>query len=313
MVTAKIDARTLCCKSSNFSPHQGERRIYDLIMFSTELDWLEIRLHTLAPFVDYFVIIESPTTFTGTVKPLILKQNWNMFARFHKKMIYHLDIDSSRIWDHEDYLRNSMLHAVFPTIEDDERGARYGDVLVVSDMDEIVRPEAMLLMRYCDIPERLTLRTQFFYYSFVWRHHGEQWPHPQATIYKGDIASTLSPNDLRMDLMGTGFTPIASLKRWWNRGTLWDAGWHCSSCFATIREFQTKMNSFSHQGWNTQENRDSRTIAKRVRNGQDLFGRAGETYDKVKNNTDVPAYVLQQHADTGRFAYLLQEDALSGK
>ena len=282
--SSKIDAKTLC-KASNFSPYQGERRVYDLIMFSTELDWLDIRLHTLASHVDFFVIIESPTTFTGAAKPLVLKRHWNRFARFHKQMIYRVvedPIDSSRIWDPEDYLRNSMLHAVFPTIEGEERAARHGDVLVVSDMDEIVRPEAMLIMRYCEIPARLTLRTQFFYYSFLWRHRGQQWPHPQATIYKGDIASTLSPNDLRMDLIGPGFAPFASLKRWWDRGTLWDAGWHCSSCFSTIGEFQTKMNSFSHQGWNTEENQNARTICERVRSGQELFEREGEVYDKGK-------------------------------
>lgn len=41
------------------------RRVYDLFPFHQELDWLEIRLRTLAPFVDYFVITEYTTTFTG--------------------------------------------------------------------------------------------------------------------------------------------------------------------------------------------------------------------------------------------------------
>jgi beta-1,4-mannosyl-glycoprotein beta-1,4-N-acetylglucosaminyltransferase len=32
------------------------RKIYDLVLLSTELDWLEIRLHTVADYVDYFVV-----------------------------------------------------------------------------------------------------------------------------------------------------------------------------------------------------------------------------------------------------------------
>jgi len=29
-----------------------QRKVYDLVMFSTELDWLEIRLHEHGPYVD---------------------------------------------------------------------------------------------------------------------------------------------------------------------------------------------------------------------------------------------------------------------
>jgi hypothetical protein len=58
---------------------------YHLILLSTELDHLGIRLNTLAPHIDYLVILESPTTFTGRLKPLPLQANYNSsrFAPFH--------------------------------------------------------------------------------------------------------------------------------------------------------------------------------------------------------------------------------------
>ena len=71
---------------------------------------------------------------------------------------------------------------------------------------------------------------------------------------------------------------------------------------------RTKMHSFSHQGWNTATNRESFTLVDRVRNGKDLFGRAGEVYDKVEHNHDVPTYILAQHEQDGRFNYLLDRD-----
>lgn len=304
------DATTVC-RTHGFSAYTKHRKVYDLVLFSTELDWLEIRLQTLAPYVDYFVVIESPTTFTTRPKPLILRDNWDRFKQFHNKMIYKMvedPIKSARIWDHEDFFRDALLKEVFPGLVGTPQAAQKNDVLVVCDMDEILRPSAMLVMRYCDIPKRLILQTHFYYYSFQWLHRGEQWAHPDATLYAGSIESTLSPNDLRQGLLGPGWAPFAVLSRWWNRASLWNAGWHCSSCFANVSEMRTKMHSFSHQGWNTADNRDRSVMIERVRHGLDLFGREAEVYDRVENNQDVPEYVLEQYRESGRFGYLLNRD-----
>jgi beta-1,4-mannosyl-glycoprotein beta-1,4-N-acetylglucosaminyltransferase len=300
------------CRAHGFAPGNAlkdKRKVYDLVLISTELDWLEIRLHTLSRYVDYFVIIESPTTFTGKPKPLHLRENWDLFKEFHHMIIYQVvkdPIQSPRIWDHEDYFRNALFKSVFPGLIGTAQSADPGDVLVVSDMDEIIRPGAMLILRYCLIPSRLTLRTQFYYYSFQWLHRGPQWTHPDVTLYRGP--ATTMPNDLRQGLLGDEWAPIAALHRWWNRGTLWNAGWHCSSCFATVAEMRIKMHSFSHQGWNTAENRDSRTMIDRVRHGLDLFGRPDQIYDKIENNKDVPSYISEQYERKGRFRYLLDRD-----
>lgn len=68
---------------------------------------------------------------------------------------------------------------------------------------------------------------------------------------------------------------------------------------------QTKLHSFSHQGWNTEENRDARTMVDRVRNGLDLFARPGEVYDLIEGNRDVPQYILTAFEREGRFGYLI--------
>lgn len=304
-------ARSICrAHNFNFDAKQQQRRkVYDLFLLSTELDWLDVRLHTLTHFVDYFVVIESPTTFTGKSKPLYLNENWVNYKEFHDKIIYRVvedSVQSRRIWDHEDFFRNSLLESVFPGLNGTAQQPNVGDVLVVSDIDEIIRPEAALLLRHCSIPARLTLRTSFYYYSFQWRYRGPQWSHPDATVYQGH--KTILPNDLRQNLLGGGWAPIASLRRWWDSGTLWNAGWHCSSCFASVAEMRTKMHSFSHQKWNTANNRELDTIVDRVRNGKDLFDRVGEYYDKIENNLDVPPYILEQHSQSGKFRYLINRD-----
>lgn len=303
------------CRKHGFSPHKQDlfkhdrirRKVYDLFLFSTELDWLDIRMNTLYSVVDYFVIVESSKTFTGLPKPLLLREHWSNFTFFHEKMLYYVvddEIESARTWDHEDFFRNALLYNTVPHMQGFARQPNYGDVLVVSDIDELPRPETMTLLRYCDFPKRLTLRSQFFYYSFQWLHRGEQWAHPQATVFRG-LSNTISPKDLRNGEGGPGWRLLQPLRRWWQKADLWNAAWHCSSCFSTISEMQTKMSSFSHTPWNTEENRDPRTIVARVRNGTDLFGRGGELYDKVESSLDAPNYVLK-HND--RFGYLTNRD-----
>lgn len=186
-------------------------KIYDLVLLSTELDWLDIRLHTMADYVDYFVIVESSTTFTGKPKPLYLKDNWDLFEDFHHKIIYRVIedmIQSQRIWDHEDFFRDALFNSVFPNLVDTLAQANLGDVLVVSDLDEILRPETLLLLRHCRIPARLTLRTHFYYYSFQWHHQGPQWPHPDVTVYRGP--ATIKPNDLQQGLLEGRWTVNAA-------------------------------------------------------------------------------------------------------
>ena len=303
---------TALCQAYGYKPYKKQlqgrpRKVYDMFLISTELDWLEIRLNTLAPYVDHFVIVEAPTTFTGLAKPLYLQDHWSNFTTFHRKIIHRVVEDPGaivgpRAWDHEDFLRNSLMTHVFPGL-DDSQAPRHGDVLIVSDIDEVVRPDTLQILRHCDFPARLTLRSAFYYYSFQWQHRGEQWAHPQATQYRG--AATIKPQDLRISSGGPGWWLFGKWQRWRQKGELWNAAWHCSSCFATLAEMQAKMHGFSHSSWATPENTNPETIVQRVRNGLDLFGRQGENYDRVVDNLDVPQYVLEHDS---KFRYMLDRD-----
>jgi beta-1,4-mannosyl-glycoprotein beta-1,4-N-acetylglucosaminyltransferase len=64
-------------------------KIYDCFYFFNELDLLEIRLNVLDQYVDYFVIIESTTTFNGTPKKMIFEENAQRYEKYKNKIIYH--------------------------------------------------------------------------------------------------------------------------------------------------------------------------------------------------------------------------------
>ena len=309
--TPSLQSVDRACRRHGFTPYEqneGRRRkVYDVFTLWLELDFVEIRLRTLAPYVDYFVIVESTTTFTGLPNQPILRDNWSRFKEFEDQILdFVIDnpVNSTLAWDHQRHVMNAMLYNTFPTLVGSDREANEGDVILISDVDEIPKPETITLLRYCDFPERLTLRSLMYYYSFQWLHRGEQWAHPQATVYHG-INGTLSPADLRWDQGGVGSSLMRPLQRWTQKGNLWDAAWHCSTCFSTIKKVQDKMFAMSEEQWNTPQNRDPRTIAERVRHGIDLFGRWGEFYDKVEHNKDVPQLVLE---NSDRFKYLVDRD-----
>lgn len=285
------------CAMRRWEPYpkrDRKRKVYDLFMINTELDWMEIRMGELASEVDYFIILESATNFHNKPKPLHVQNNWSRFSAFHHKMIHHvLDVTAQNYtdaWAREHFSRNAMMDQVFPTLEG-EKKVQTGDVIIVSDVDEIPRPEIIKSLRNCQFPRRLRLRTVYFRYSFQWTLREEQWIHPQATFYDGD--KTIRPESLRM-----GKT----------EGELWNAGWHCSSCLGSLKDMVNKVTSFSHSEFNRPDFIDPAKILQRVRQGQDPYNRTAKIYDRIDHNPDVPQYLLQHPEE---FAYLLDRDVPS--
>ncbi|OAA58193.1 glycosyl transferase family 17 protein [Cordyceps fumosorosea ARSEF 2679] len=305
---ASQEARDFCAAHgySVFKPlsSTNERKVYDLVMVNSELDFLEIRLDTLYKYVDYFIIVESPKTFQGDKKPLVIKNNWARFKRFHDKMIYHeltfpRSFNPHRAWDYEDLQRDAMYSQVMPGLTGHQAPAK-GDVMVVADVDEIPRAESLLVLRSCNYPRRLTLGSKFYYYSFQFLHDGPEWPHPQATYYQG--WRTLKPTNLRNG--DGGFRPTRGREK----GTLANAAWHCSSCFPTIAQFLNKVASFSHVWMNDEEYRNRDRIANAVREGKDVWEREQDTFTRIDANKDMPALVKQQPE---RFGYMISRDGPS--
>ncbi|KAJ2894874.1 glycosyl transferase family 17 protein [Zalerion maritima] len=298
------------CRAHGYSPFHTSpatprRRVYDLLLLNTELDWLEIHLETLYDYVDYFVIVEATKTFTSRPKPLHLSENWDRFEKWRSKIIYHAldypaDWDPPRPWDFEDLQRDSTFVQVIPTLPVDQK-PRYGDVIIVADLDEIPRPATVALLRSCVFSKRLTLRSRFYYYSFQFLHRGPEWEHPQATYYTSD-QETIKPVNLRN---GDGGVPVA---RELEKADLWNAAWHCSSCFNTVAELLNKMASFSHVPLNKEKYRDPKRIADRVRTGSDLWDREGQFYDRIDGNEDVPPMLMR---DPVKWRYMLDRSGES--
>ncbi|TGO23591.1 hypothetical protein BPAE_0127g00110 [Botrytis paeoniae] len=308
----------LCASHSltSYPDRSQKRKIYDLFMVNSELDWLEIRLNEMNTEVDYFVILEAPTTFTGLAKNMTFQEHRAKFSAFEDKIIYHVLTDApppvsnatlpgskeyeANAWIQEKFQRDAMFTQVFPKLVDEQK-PNEGDVILVSDIDEVIRPASLQVLRNCVFPVIFTLRSQFYYYSFQFRHRGEQWAHPQATFYRG-LENTIKPHSLRSRHGGHVQIDERDSK---SIGNLWNAAWHCSSCFSTLKEMRRKMESFSHTNLNKQEFRMTDRIVDRVGRGKDLWDRFGQWYKRIDNNNDIPSYIKDHRS---KFGYMVDRD-----
>jgi len=295
-----LDQARDICQRRRFEPYAARdrrRKVYDLFLINTELDFLEIRLNELDKQVDYFVILESATTFQMNPKPLYLKDNLAQFKAFQHKIIHRVldDAGAKKLpkddtWEQERHTRNALFDQAMLSLTGPQT-PNEGDVLIVGDIDEIPRIETLTALRNCAFPPRVTLRSQMYYYSYQWLHRGDLWHHPQATYYDGP-EKTIKPESLRMDKADV---------------ELYMSGWHCSSCFGTMADLKNKITSFSHKHYNQPYFLDTKKLLGKVRRGEDLFERAGELYDRIDDNPDVPVY-LQTVDSRQKFAYMLDRD-----
>jgi len=136
-------------------------KIYDTFLFYNELDLLEVRLKELYDHVDHFVIVEGNTTFTSKPKNFIFEKAKSRFAPFMDKIIHVkvTDMPSSKnAWDNDIFQRNCINRGL-TTAEPD-------DIIMVSDLDEIIRPSTVDAMRADTETNVWALRMPLFNFKF---------------------------------------------------------------------------------------------------------------------------------------------------
>lgn len=119
-------------------------KIIDCFTFFNELEILELRFNELYDYVDTFVIVESTKTHTGLDKELVFSNNINQFSKFLDK-VTHVVVDDLPTykksscgtidWVPENFQRNAISRGL-------DRCAEPGDIILVSDCDEIWDPRS---------------------------------------------------------------------------------------------------------------------------------------------------------------------------
>jgi hypothetical protein len=228
---------TLSSILPNVPPRQQLVRVYDCFTFYNEFDLLELRLKEHWNHVDYFVISEANKTHQGHAKPFLLADNWERYAEFHSKII-HIKVDDMptdpNAWVLENFQRNALARGLVD--------ANPNDVMVVSDLDEIIRGEALDFMREDAEHTIWTTRCPMFYYKLNYMMIAPQNFFTNAVAAK--VARGFSPQDMRnLGIKYSGF-PIDYVDH--EVITLGHGGWHFTY-FGNTEHAANKLRNFAHQ------------------------------------------------------------------
>ncbi|KAL5718106.1 beta-1,4-mannosyl-glycoprotein 4-beta-N-acetylglucosaminyltransferase [Ranunculus cassubicifolius] len=212
------------CKLHGWGVRESPRRVFDAVLFSNELDILQVRWNELYPYITQFVLLESDSTFTGLPKPLVFAGNQDDFKFIKSRLTY------GTIGGRFKKGENPFVEEAYQRVALDQllklAGITDDDLLIMSDVDEIPSAHTINLLRWCDeIPEILHLRLNNYLYSFEFLVDNKSW---RASIHRYQTGKTRYAHYRQTDYI------------------LADAGWHCSFCFRHISEFIFKMKAYSH-------------------------------------------------------------------
>ena len=234
-------------------------KTFDCFMFFDELMLLEIRLKELSPVVDKFVLVEATHTHSGKPKRLYydeVKDN-EIFAPFKDKIvhvIYNQQADPAKYPTERDRRfandreqRNQILSGLVD--------AKPDDLIIVTDLDEIVNRKTVELLKQYPEPGRLVMK--LFYYSFNCRAN-QEWGYPASCRFK-DFPGA---DKLRLEGIET-FTRVYV-----------NAGWHFSYLFP-VNEIPKKLEAFAHAEFDTDYHKDMDRLKKCVEGNGDIFERPG--------------------------------------
>jgi beta-1,4-mannosyl-glycoprotein beta-1,4-N-acetylglucosaminyltransferase len=237
--------------------------IYDCFTFYNELDLLDARLHEHT-FVDRFIIVEATTTFQGQPKPLWYADNASRFKNFADR-IDHFVVDfpmelhnrfarrRNQTWAREYHQRDQFALGL--------RNARSNDLVIVSDVDEIISAAKFDEALKVRPPGSLTIFEVVSHPFFVNRRsQSRSLPWLRAAPRMIEFGRFSTGQQLRMTkpmtsqrLAGTALSSWATwLYNWAICGiaapsvfVVERAGWHFTS-LGDWRAYRDKVSAFAH-------------------------------------------------------------------
>ena len=257
--------------------------IYDCFTFFNELDLLEIRLNVLDGVVDRFVIVEATRTHSNKPKELVFQANAARFDKFLHKITY-IAVDDypefETAWTNENHQRNCIERGL--------RDCRDDDVILISDLDEIPRPEK--IHEYRNTPGIKSFEQGMFYYylnHLCVRNTG--WSGTRMLSYhdfKHGLDDVRNYGHCNIEKLNRGTT--ATKIRIYKKGVrVSDGGWHFSY-LGGAEAVREKIQASSHEELNFEEYRNLRNIEKRMNDDFSLHRLVGLKIDET-----FPAYIRE--------------------
>ena len=225
-------------------------KIFDCFMYCDEKMLLDIRLNTLDPYVDKFVIVESNFYHNGKDKNFMF--DINDYQNYKEKIIYikvsdrpleiknynHNDIESVDIFNSlllDNFQRNKILLGL--------ANANQEDIIIISDIDEI--PNLANVDFKLISKKFIFFKQDFFYYKFNLKHPNLRWFGSKATKLKNLKTPQFLRNLKNKVYPWWRLDILFSKKKSFNIKIIEDGGWHFTN-IKTANDIYKKMNYFAH-------------------------------------------------------------------
>ena len=203
------------------------RRVFDCCTFFNEAEILEIRLAELYDVVEGFVVVEATHAHSGEPKALNFDDHRERFRPYMDKIRYVV-VDEpvgTFSWQREAYQRDAILRGL--------DGCRDDDMIIVSDVDEILRRKVVERLRGGGpaFDTVFTAELDLFFYRLNYRF-ARNWRAAGAAPFR--FIRQIGPNAVRY----LAKQDIGHLIR--------DAGWHFS-WMGDQKRFAAKLNAYAHR------------------------------------------------------------------
>jgi beta-1,4-mannosyl-glycoprotein beta-1,4-N-acetylglucosaminyltransferase len=247
----------------------GPPRVFDMFPFNGEFLMLEMKLAQMGPWVEKFILVEAAETFSGNPKPRYYEENKDRFAA-HADRIVHVRLDRfpeylTSPWAREFFQRDYGLLGL--------QGLCAGsDLVIISDVDEIIREEAV---RGVTAPVTgAELRVFNYFLNLEVLPNGMKM---KTVFARARLFASMGPSWLRM-------API----NFRSRVTAPDAGWHFSAV-GSASELARKFASYSHVEW---AHLDEAVLTEKIRRvrAKDLPDR----FTRRELDDSFPEFILEQ-------------------
>ena len=265
-------------------------RVFDCFTFYNEFDLLEIRLRELYDHIDVFVLVESDYTFTNNPKPYLFEQHIERYRPWLDKIRYikHTSLKNDNPWYNADNQRNAMLEGI--------ADADDNDLIIVSDVDEIIRPSSVDYIRTRTGPTFFGFRMPLFNFKFNYMR-----VHPNPGPY--DVWATAAHASWVRANTAQGLRNLRSnLVHLTDAELLPHAGWHFSY-LGDEEWLRDKARSTVHQEENTPELLANMDVLASIANKKSWDRTTPFEYDIVDMTDYFPKschnYPAHQLANTG--------------
>lgn len=249
--------------------------IYDIFLFNDEVDLLDLRMKILCDYVSVFCPVESTKTFSGLLKPAIIKTSKRfMDDESIQPITFDAPWDGKDRWMAEALSRNEGMKAI--------AGASPDDWVILGDVDEIPRPE---LLANLDLLARGTPYVCYLTSHYYYLNTAMTPSDPTTDL--GLIVSRVG------DLNGQTFAQLRGKRFALPR--LQNAGWHWSY-LGGPKTIARKLSNFSHSEYDSPYYKDEARIQARMDSLTDLFDRPPRFERREISTPAYPAYLVD-HID----------------